>query len=152
MAVLTKDIREGVYHDEDGNPHIYACRILAVANRSEDGTLQCPSLEFLHQEWRRDPKQLYRLTALLESTARYGPRWIGTKFKRVEGTDGLLEFKVFQLRLFCFQDGGDLIVCTSGCVKKKDRHDPAVIETALNWKKAYFEAKNERKLYHESGH
>lgn len=152
MAVLTKDIREGVYYDENRKPHTYACRILAVANRSEDGTLQCPALEFLREQSHRNSNQLDRLTALLEYTARHGVRWIDTKFKRVEGTDGILEFKVFQLRLFCFWDGGDLIVCTSGCVKKKDRADPAVIETALSWRRAYFNAKNQNTLHHESGH
>jgi hypothetical protein len=152
MAVLTKNIREEVYYDEDGKPHTCVCRILAVANRSEDGKLHCPSLEFLREQSHKHSNHLNRLTALLDSTARYGVRWIDTKFKRVEGTDGLLEFKVFQLRLFCFRDGGDLIVCTSGCVKKKDRADPAVIETALNWKRAYFNAKNQNTLHHESGH
>ncbi|MBV8215842.1 MAG: type II toxin-antitoxin system RelE/ParE family toxin, partial [Verrucomicrobia bacterium] len=46
-----------------------------------------------------------------------------TKFKKVEGSNGIFEFKSYQMRLYCFFDGGDLIICTNGAVKKRDRSD-----------------------------
>lgn len=148
MLVATKQIREGFYKDEDGNSHAYKIRILALAERKSGGKLDCPTLDFLHAQFNNESRP--RLTALLESTARNGPRWIDTKFKKIEGTDGLHEFKTHQLRLFCFFDGGDLIICTHGTVKKRDKADPSDIRTALEWERTYFHAKNTHTLRHET--
>ena len=146
MSIETISIREGIYYDEDRKAHPYKWRIRAVAERKHGGKCHCPTLDFLHEQYHNDARP--RLTALLEATSRSGPRWIDTKFKKVEGTDGLHEFKIFQLRLFCFLDGGDLIICTHGTVKKRDKADPADIKTALAWQRAYFEAKNDNTLRH----
>ena len=75
-----------------------------------------------------------------------------TKFKKVEGSNGIFEFKSYQMRLYCFFDGGDLIICTNGAVKKRDRSDPADIVRAEEWKRLYFEAKATNTLIHLHGH
>jgi len=148
MSISTTQIREGIYYDEDGQPHTYALRIRAIVEYKESGKRVCPTLDFFHQQYRNE--SLPRLTQLLETTAIEGPKWIDTKFKKVEGTDDLYEFKTFQLRLFCFFDGGDLIICSHGTVKKRDKADPSDIKAALNWQSAYFKAKNNHTLRHEN--
>lgn len=52
------------------------------------------------------------------------------KFKKLEGSNGIFEFKSFQIRLLCFYaPGGRLIICRA-LRKKKDKHDKADISFA----------------------
>ena len=72
-----------------------------------------------------------------------------TKFKRLTGTDGLYEFKTGGgLRLFCFFDGGQLIVCTHGLVKQRQKADPEEIKRAKNLKTDYETAHKRGTLIH----
>lgn len=48
------------------------------------------------------------------------------KFKKLEGTDGVFEFKSFQIRLLCFMHRNRVIICRS-LMKKRDKHDKADI-------------------------
>lgn len=143
MAILTKGVRDADY---------FTHRILAVAERTATGRVNCPALEFFREQAQLHRENLTRLQALLTDVARYGPRTGDRKFKRVAGTDGLFEFKEYQLRLFCFWGEGRVIICTNGVVKKQDRSDRDVIKTALKWKSAYLQAKEQNTLRHEPGH
>ena len=143
MAILTKGIRDADY---------FTYRILAVAERTATGRINCPALEFFREQAHLHRENLTRLQALLTDVARNGPHPGDQKFKRVTGTDGLFEFKVYQLRLFCFWDAGRVIICTTGVVKKQDRSDRVAIRTALEWKAAYLQAKEKGTLQHELGH
>ncbi|WP_176414768.1 type II toxin-antitoxin system RelE/ParE family toxin [Stenotrophomonas maltophilia] len=59
------------------------------------------------------------------------------KFKKLEKSEGIFEFKSFQTRLLCFHaPGGRLIVCR-GVQKKKDKHDKQDIEFAEACKKKF---------------
>ena len=120
MRIITRPVRVGDYCDANKARHKFKCQIRAVAERLPDGNFSCPTLDFFHDQFILNPDHVARLSALLTTTAREGPIWIESKFKHVKGTDGLLEFKYFQLRLFCFQDGGDLIICTNGTIKKRE--------------------------------
>jgi hypothetical protein len=143
MAVITKQIRE------DPN---YLYRILAVGERTNEGKLNCPTLEYFQTEEQVHPDGLIRLSALLTFSARYGPPKNRTKFKPVEGSDGIFEFKEFQHRLLCFWDAGNVIICTNGVVKKGDRLSAETVDTSENWKDAYFSAKSRNILKHEPEH
>lgn len=52
------------------------------------------------------------------------------KFKKIEGTDGLFEFKSHQVRMPCYFLPGRLLVLTHGLIKKGDRLPPAEIKRA----------------------
>ena len=141
MAILTKDVR-----DEN-----FAYRILAVADKTPDRRVNCPVLEFFHEQAQLHRDNLSKLEALLTDFARNGPRPSDPRFKRVAGTEGLFEFKAYQLRVFCFWGEGRQIICTNAVVKKQDRSNPDAIKTALAWKAAYLKAKAEGTIRHEYG-
>jgi hypothetical protein len=142
MSIVTKEVRDAEY---------YVIRILAVG-KSAASNISCPVLEFLREQNEVKADQVAQLAALLERTAREGPPRNETKFKKVEGSNGIFEFKSYQMRLYCFFDGGDLIICTNGAVKKRDRSDPPDIVRAEEWKRLYFEAKATNTLIHLHGH
>lgn len=142
MSIVTKEVRDADY---------FIIRILAVASRTSGG-VSCPVLEFLREQSEIKPDQVAKLAALLERTAREGLPKNETKFKKVEGSNGIFEFKSYQMRLFCFFDGGSLIICTNGAVKKRDKADPADITRAEEWMNLYFAAKSDNTLKHLHGH
>ena len=142
MPIVTREVRDADY---------YVVRILAVGKRTADG-VSCPVLEFLREQSEIKPDQVANLAALLERTALDGPSTNETKFKKVEGSKGLFEFKSYQMRLYCFFDGGNLIICTNGAVKKRDKANPADLVRAEEWRNLYFAAKSDNTLTHLYGH
>lgn len=52
------------------------------------------------------------------------------KFKKIEGSDGLFEFKSHQVRMPCYFLPGRLLVLTHGLIKKGDKLPPAEIRRA----------------------
>jgi Phage derived protein Gp49-like (DUF891) len=142
MPIVTKQIRVDRY---------YSHQIFAVASR-EGTRLRCPTLEFFKEQDLTNRTELDKLAALLMFTAKEGPPRNEQKFKQIEGTDGLYEFKTTSLRLFCFFDSGTVIICATGMVKKKGRHNPNDIQTALTWKQAYLQAKANNELSYEPEH
>jgi hypothetical protein len=139
MPIVTKPIRAEAF---------YKVKILAVGRR-EKRKLNCPTIEFLLQLKKERPDELSRLTAVLEQTATNGPLKNSEKFKKIEGSEGLFEFKSYQLRLFCFFDEGSIIICANGVIKKQDKHKSQDVETAINWKQSYFQAKQNNQLINE---
>lgn len=53
------------------------------------------------------------------------------KFKKVEGTDGLFEFKSFQDRLFCALSSDQRVVLLCGVRKKQDKLRPSDVKRAV---------------------
>jgi len=62
------------------------------------------------------------------------------QFKKLEGSDGIFEFKRHQIRLLCFSGKGrpQIWVITHGVTKKQDRHAKADIDRAEAIKKLYY--------------
>lgn len=141
MAVVTKQIREGDH---------YSFRLLAVAERNENGRLHCPTLELFESAEKDHPDALVKLTALLDLTAEDGPPKNIEKFRNLG--DGIFEFKSNPLRLLCFQDADRHIICVNGCVKKRQKTPSEVIATAKALKQLYDNAKSANKLSHEPEH
>lgn len=109
----------------------------------------CPVLAFFEEQNRIHADEFIKLQALLTHTATHGPPNNETKFKFLTGTDGLHEFKTpGGLRLFCFFDEGNLIVCTHGVVKKRNKADPAEIKRAAKMHAEYVTAKKKGELHH----
>ena len=81
-------------------------------------------------------KEKSKLFPLLKYTADAGQVKNEQKFKCIG--NGIFEFKGFQSRLFCFFDEGRIIILTHGCIKKRDKLDPADIQKARSRKEDYF--------------
>lgn len=81
-------------------------------------------------------KEKSKLMPLLQYTVQTGTLKNEQKFKSIG--DGLFEFKGFQSRLFCFFEQGKIIILTHGCIKKRDKLDPAEVKKARSRKEEYF--------------
>jgi Phage derived protein Gp49-like (DUF891) len=150
MSIVTKQIREGTYYDS--GIKYYKYNIYAVGERIDDSKLHCPVLDFFKEQKKQHPGGLLKLSALLEHSARFGPPKNTTKFKYLEGSDRIFEFKEFQFRLFCFWDMRDVIICTNGIVKKSQHLPDEVRSIAENWKNTYLRAKSKNLLTYEPEH
>lgn len=63
------------------------------------------------------------------------------KFKKIEGSEKIFEFKSFQVRLLCFFAGSGRLVICRGLIKKKDRHDKQDIQFAEECREKFTGAK-----------
>ncbi len=100
---------------------------------------RCEADEFLLSLSDREKK---KLIPLLHYTAQSGIITNEQKFKSIG--NGIFEFKGFQARLFCFFDKGRIVILTNGCIKKRNRLDPAAIAKAGDRKVIYL-GKGKRK-------
>ena len=108
---------------------IYAMEEFAEQAPPERGVIpagNCPVWTFLSQCKDEENAQLLRR---LESTAQNGPSWNPEQCRQL--TADIWEFKTGRgLRLFWFYDKGQIIICTSGYIKKKQKADPREIKRA----------------------
>lgn len=140
MLVKTLRIRKGAK---------LTIRAVAYPSERRGERDKCAVLTFLQEESKRNFEEFSKLSALLEQTAENGPPRNETKFKHLTATDGLYEFKTGGgLRLFCFFDEGNLIVCTHGFLKKKAKTPQSELTRAEAIKKEYDLAKKKGELIH----
>ncbi len=99
----------------------------------------CEAEEYLK---RLPDKEKSKLMPLLQYTVQTGTIKNEQKFKSIG--DGLFEFKGFQSRLFCFFEQGKIIILTHGCIKKRDKLDPAEVKKARSRKEEYFRKDTKR--------
>ena len=59
------------------------------------------------------------------------------KFKKLEGSDGIFEFKSFQIRLLCFFASNGRVVIVRGLTKKSNKHSPQDIAYAEQRRKKF---------------
>ena len=100
-----------------------------------DGT--CPAGEFLDG---LDEGERRKLDVLFERLGEKGSIPNTEQFKKLEGSDGIWEFKRRQIRLFCFFATRRRVVLAYGLKKKRDRHARQDIERAEAYK-SQFESK-----------
>lgn len=100
----------------------------------EDGS--CPAADYLNS---LDEKSRQKVDNLFVLMGEQGQIRNKEQFKKLEGSDGIFEFKRYQLRLLCFFGKGSpaRIVLTHGVTKKQDKHAKADIERAEATKKRY---------------
>jgi hypothetical protein len=92
-----------------------------------------PGFDFYKNELNdREKAQMLRLFHKIGEQGRIANR---EKFKYIDGTDGLWEFKNFKIRMPCFFLPGHLIVITHGFRKYRDRIDPSEIARAQSIRK-----------------
>lgn len=85
---------------------------------ADDGS--CPVEEFLEQLSNSDRR---KVDSLFELMGEKGKITNDQKFKKLEGSDGIFEFKSFQIRLLCFFAPGQRVIVCHSLIKKKDKHD-----------------------------
>lgn len=100
----------------------------------DDGT--CLAQDFLND---LSPKERQKVDNLFEMMGINGEIRNDTKFKKLEGSDGIFEFKSFQVRLLCFYGKGSpkKLIIALGVRKKKDKHDKGDISRAEQIRKMY---------------
>lgn len=101
-------------------------KISVFALRLADGS--CPALEFFQNDLSDEEKAT--LLSLITRLASLGELRNAKRFKKLEGTDKLMEFKDHQVRVFCCFAGKSRMFLLFGLRKQKDRHRPADIKRA----------------------
>lgn len=98
---------------------------------------ECPADEYLQS---LDGKSRQKVDTLFALMAQNGQIRNKEQFKKLEGCDGIFEFKRHQIRLLCFCGKGrpQHWVITHGVTKKQDKHAKADIERAKAYMKLYF--------------
>lgn len=99
---------------------------------NEDGS--CDVGEFLEA---LEPKDRRKVDVLFELLGNKGQISNSEKFKKLEGSDGVLEFKSFQIRLLCFFAPQGRVVICRGVIKKKDRHAPQDVKHVEQCRKKF---------------
>lgn len=104
----------------------------------QGGALALKFLESLSE------KEQVQLAALFQRLADTGKIWNEQKFKHLEGTDSIFEFKTNENRVLCFFFVGKRVVLTHGFKKRKAKTPKGEIERAENLKKEF-----ERRIRYE---
>lgn len=86
-----------------------------------------------------DPASRRRVDSLFELMAEKGSISNKEKFKKLEGSNGVFEFKSFQIRLLCFFAGAGRLVICRGLKKKRDKHGRQDIEFAERCRSVFLE-------------
>jgi hypothetical protein len=86
--------------------------------------------------------------ALFKRLADIGKIFDETKFKHVERSDQIFEFKPDPARIFCFFFKGSKVILTNGYIKKRAKADPRQIALSEHHK-ADYEKRIERGDYYE---
>lgn len=109
----------------------YTIKCLELADQS------CPTWDFLEA---LDKSDRTKLMVLFTRFADAGHISNDTKFKKVEGSEKIFEFKSFQIRIFCFFDGKVLLLADA-IRKKQDKHKRTDVDRAEAWRRWYFSQK-----------
>lgn len=104
----------------------YTIHALTLADGS------CPAGEFLDSLTAADRR---KLDVLFEMLGNHGKISNPEKFKKIEGTDGIFEFKSFQIRLLCFFASNGRVMLAFGVRKKKDKHKREDINRAEEYRR-----------------
>ena len=88
-------------------------------------------------------KQQQKFAALFKLLADAGKLWNERKFKHLEGSDQIFEFKVDDGRVLCFFFVGQRVILTHGFAKKSPKTPKGEIERAEKYK-AEFIARTKR--------
>lgn len=116
--------------------------IRALGTARADGVRDdCPTLAFFEEQRQERFADLTALCALLTRIAEGGPPHNELRFKKLAGWPGLYECKAGALRLICFWEDANLIICTHGYVKASQKAPKQELQRAQDLMKAYFRDK-----------
>ena len=94
----------------------------------------CPAGDFIDGLESSDRK---KFDVLFEMMGEHGHIRNKEKFKKVEGSDGIFEFKSYQLRLLCFFAPGRRVILLDGVRKKRDKLNRADVARAELYKREF---------------
>lgn len=119
-------------------------RVIAVGTQEND-KVRLPYVEFQEQATSAEPKEWPKLVRILDYAADMGPPKDGEKSKLLR--EKIYEFRTKGgLRLLWFYDEGSLVVCVNGYIKNSQKTPNSEIDTAIEWKTKYFDAKKNGSL------
>lgn len=99
------------------------------------GDGSCPVEEFLSGLNESDRR---KLDVLFERLGESGKIFNREKFKKVENSEGIFEFKSFQIRILCFFSN-KVVYLAHWVVKKGDKLRPADVKTAEERRRWYLQ-------------
>ena len=125
MGVVLRKVRSG-----------RACKILSMGSDNA-----CPLFEFFSQLRRDDINEFAKISALLDRTANHGVIKNEQKYRFFK-REKVFEFKTRGgVRVMGFWDENQLIVCSHGFLKKRQKTPSGEIGRAVAARGEYFEAK-----------
>ena len=80
-----------------------------------------------------------KLDVLFEYLGNHGRLSNREKFKKVENSAGIWEFKSFQIRILCFFAPGKRVMLALGVIKKRDKLSSSDVQRAELYKKEFEE-------------
>jgi mRNA-degrading endonuclease RelE of RelBE toxin-antitoxin system len=110
--------------------HYYKIECLEFSDGS------CPAGDFLDELEKPDRRKLDTLFERLATTGRIDNR---EKFKKLEGSDQIWEFKSFQIRIPCFFTRDKRVILLFGLVKKKNKYQKSEVERAEQYRSSYLQ-------------
>lgn len=95
---------------------------------------ECPAGGFLDS---LSNSERNKMDVMFEKLGNTGSIHNREKFKKLEGSDGIFEFKAHQIRILCFFTPRREVVLAFGLRKKQDRHIKSDIQRAEKYKQDY---------------
>jgi len=94
----------------------------------------CPAGQFLDG---LDASDRQKLDVLFEYLGNHGRLSNREKFKKVENSDGIWEFKSFQIRILCFFTRDKKVMLALGAIKKRDKLKASDVKRAEQYKRDF---------------
>lgn len=119
-------------------------RVIAVGIQEHD-KIRLPYFEFQQQAATSAKTEWPKLVRILDYVAESGPPRDDEKSKLLR--EKIYEFRTKGgLRMLWFYDAGNVVICANGYIKQGQKTPNAEIETAIQWKNNYLQAKETGKL------
>lgn len=96
----------------------------------------CPTRDFLEELSAPDRRKVDHLFQMMGEKGKIANR---EKFKKVEGSESIFEFKSFQIRLLCFFATGCRLVICHSAKKKRDGLSKSDIRFAEECRRSFME-------------
>jgi hypothetical protein len=113
----------------------------------DEGHETCPVLDFLRNQPANLQGTAKGFRALFKRYADGGRALLTPElFHEASASEGIWEFIKGPLRVFCFQDGGNLVILSHGNRKKRQTANPQDVARAVELRRRYHQAKQTHQL------
>ncbi len=121
-------------------------RVVAVME-GDTGYETCPVLDFLRNQPANRQGTAKGFSALFKRYAMGGRAALTVElFHEADKTEGIWEFIKGSLRVFCFMDGGNMVILSHGNQKKRSTANPHDVARAIELRRRYQRAKQQDQL------
>lgn len=119
-------------------------KVAAVYSNRDD---EVPLFDFLQHVPTDMDAHVHGLQDLFCRYAEHGRRGLTSQqFHEANKRNGIWSFRKGRLRVYCFLDGGNLIIATHGCIKTTQKADAKEVQRAIKVKERYFTDQQAGKL------